>query len=107
MDIAAIQKTIEKIVFNMRQLSQQVTQFAGAIAGNSPLRSVVAYAVTRRGMANRLVFVSAFLISIGVKLTIPRQPGISPDENHWILEPRDIAARHVAVLEYTGRRLRR
>ncbi len=82
-------------------------QFAGAIAGNSPLRSVVGYAMTRRGSANRLAFVSAFLIDIGVRLTIPRQPGIFPDENHWILKPRDIAARHVAVLEYTGRHLRR
>ena len=82
-------------------------QFAGSIAGNSPLRNVVGYAVTRRGSANRFAFVSAVLISIGVKLTIPRQPGISPDENHWIIEPRNIAARHVAVREYTGRRLRR
>jgi len=106
-DVADIQKTIEKIVFNIRQLSQQVTQFAGTIAGISPMRIVVGYAVTRRGRANRLPFVSAFSISIGVKLTLPRQPGISPDENRWILEPCNIVARRETALEFTGRRLRR
>ncbi|OGA33790.1 MAG: hypothetical protein A3G80_00415 [Betaproteobacteria bacterium RIFCSPLOWO2_12_FULL_62_13b] len=82
-------------------------QLAGAIAGISPLRSVVGDAVTRRGSVNRLAFVSVFLISIGVRLAMPRQPEISPDENHWILKRRNIVARPEAMLEFTGRHLRR
>ena len=108
MDIADIQKkTIKKIARVICRLSQQVMQLAGAIAGISPLRSVVGDAVTRRGSVNRLAFVSVFLISIGVRLAMPRQPEISPDENHWILKRRNIVARPEAMLEFTGRHLRR